>query len=277
MNSQIHKRINSGILLLAGILLFSCTPGRKIIKQPIKEEGIDYVFGKLKKNEFNFLRFNAKFNASVEIDKKKSTLSGQVRILHDSLIWVSITPALGLEAARILISLDSVLFINRINNTYMRADFTFINDNLNSGFDFDLLQALLIGNDLSFYENDKFKVSVDEMKYRLSTVGRRKLKRFIRNQSETQKVLIQNIWVEAETGKIAKVHTKELGKENKKLEIEYSNFQAVGDQSFPEHIEVRIEAEKKIKVSLDFSKIKLDEPTSFPFSIPAKYTPMLKN
>jgi hypothetical protein len=262
---------------IAGMLLFSCTPARKVIKEPIKEEGVDYVFGLLKKHEILFDQFNARFTASADIDKKKNSFSGQIRIQHDSLIWISITPALGLEAIRILISLDSVLFINRLDNTYMRADYSFINNNLNSGFDFDLLQALLIGNDLSYYENDIFKVGLDEKKYKLSTLGRRKLKRFIRNQSEFQKVLIQNIWVEPETGKISKVNTKELGKENKKLEVEYGNFQAIGGQSFPTHFEVKIDAEKKISIVVDFSKIKLNEPLTFPFAIPAKYTPLITN
>lgn len=277
MNSRLQPGFLFLSLLVTVMMILSCTPARKIIKQPIKEEGVDYVFGLLKKHEFTFERFNAKYTASANIDKKKSTLSGQVRILHDSLIWVSITPALGLEAARILISLDSVLFMNRIDNTYMRTDYTFINNNLNSGFDFDLLQALLLGNDLSFYENDKFKVNLDEMKYRLSTVGRRKLKRYIRNLAENQKVLIQSIWVDPESGKIVKVSTKELGKDNKKLEVDYSNFQAVGDQVYPSHLEVKIDAEKRINISVDFTKIKLDEPMTFPFTIPAKYTRLLKN
>ena len=276
MNSVIRKSKLILLIICTGLLIISCSTARKIIKKPIKEEGVDYVFNMLKKHEFTFQRLNAKFAASVNIDKKKSSLSGQIRIQHDSLIWVSITPALGLEAARILISLDSVLFINRIDNTYMRTDFTFINNNLNSGFDFDLLQALLLGNDLSFYENDKFKVNVEDLKYHLFTVGRRKLRKFIRNQAEKQKVLIQSIWVDPETGKIVRLNTKELGKENKKLEVDYSNFQTLNGQTFPTHLEVKIDADKHITISVDFSKFKLDEPMTFPFTIPGKYTPMPK-
>ena len=114
------------------------------------------------------------------------------------------------------------------------------------------------------------------MKYRLSTMNRHKLKRYIRNQAENQKVLVQNIWVDPETGKIVKVHTKELGKDNKKLEVEYSNFLDIGSQSFPGHMEVKIDAEKHIEISLDFSKIKLDETINFPFNIPSNYSPLIK-
>lgn len=272
MNRKIRTCLLPFTWVLLILVIASCSPARKILKQPIKEEGVDYVFGLLKKNEFIFNRFSAKFTAFVDIDNKKNNLTGQIRVSHDSLIWVSLTPALGLEAARILITLDSVFFINRIENSYLKTDFSFINDNLNSGFDFDLLQALILGNDLSFYENDKFRVTIDNMKYRLNTIGRRKLKRYVRNQADKQKVLIQNIWVDPESGKIEKVLTKELGKDNKKLEVEYSDFQAVEGQSFPHRMEVKIDAEKNIDIDIVFSRIKLNEPTSFPFSIPEKYT-----
>ncbi len=258
--------------LSSGFLMLSCTGERKIIKQPIKEEGIDHVFNLLKKNEFNFNCLTAKFSASISIDKKESNISGQFRLKRDSLIWVSLTPALGLEAARILINLDSVMFMNRIDNTYLKTDFTFINDYLNSGFDFDLLQSLLIGNDLRYYENDQFKVNLDEKKYKLNTVGRRKLKKYVRNHSENQKVLIQNIWLNPETGKIEKVSTKELGKDNKKLETDYSQFEMIGDQLFPHHLSVKIDAEKSIRIEIDLSKVKRSDSLNFPFTIPQKYT-----
>ncbi len=263
-------------VLLAGISVLlsvsSCSPARRIIRQPVREEGPDFVFSLLKRNEIAYKTLSMKFSAKVIIDKKASDISGQVRIQRDSVIWASLTPVLGIEAARILITLDSVLFINRMNNTYLRSDFSFINNNLNSGFDFDLLQALLVGNDLRYYENDQFRLNIDGQRYKLHTIGRRKLKKYVRNATENLKVLIQNIWIDPETGKIEEIHTKELDRENKKLEIRYSDFVTISNQRFPTHQEVKISAEKEISISLDFSKIKLDENLSYPFSIPAKFT-----
>jgi hypothetical protein len=253
------------------LVVSACNPARKVIKQPLKEIGSDFVFDKLKKSELQFNDLSAKFNASLTIDKKKTSTGGQVRIKSDSVIWVSLTPALGLEAARILITLDSVKFLNRINSKYLKSDFSFINDYLNSGFDFDMLQALIIGNDLRYYENDQFKAGVDGMHYNLSTIGRHKLKKFVRNSTENLKVLVQNIDINPENGKITHVFIKELNRENKKLEAEYSDFLLVNNQLFPQHVEFRISAEKEIRISIDFSRIRINEGINLPFSIPEKY------
>ncbi|MCX6269764.1 MAG: DUF4292 domain-containing protein [Bacteroidetes bacterium] len=261
------------LLYTVSVLSFSsCSTARKVMKQPIREEGVDYIFNLLKKNELKFDWLSAKFNASFEVNNKKSHISGQIRIKKDSLIWVSLTPILGLEAARILINLDSVFFMNRIDNTFLTSDFTYINAYLNSGFDFDLLQSLIVGNDLSYYENDKFKVNIDNLKYRLNTIGRRKLKKYVRNSTENRKVLLQNIWVNPDNGKIEQLNVKELNKENKKLEARYSDFVTIGNQVIPGRITMEIKAEKNINIDIEFSKIKLNEPLNFPFTIPSKYT-----
>jgi hypothetical protein len=274
LNKKVFRHLNFLALLFIIFSFISCNPARKIIKQPVKEEGADYVFELLKKNELKYQWLCGKFSASIDIDGKEHSINGQVRTRKDSIIWVTLSPALGIEIARILISQDSVKFLNRIDNTYLCSDFKLINDNLNSGFDFDMLQALFVGNDLSYYENDKFKASVDDMMYRLNTIGRRKLRKYVRTSNENLKILIQSIWVDPENGKIRKVNIKELNKENKKLEVEYSGFIAVNNQLFPSHIKYKIDAEKKINISLEFSRVKIDEPTNLPFTIPEKYTRM---
>jgi len=260
------------IISLSALIFSSCNTQRKVIRQPLRELGDSIVFAKLKQNELNYTQFSAKFSASMRIDKKQSSVGGQVRILCDSVIWVSLSPALGIEAARMLIMKDSVKFMNRIDATYMVSDFAFINNYLNSGFDFDMLQALLVGNDLRYYENNQFKASVDNGQYKLHTLNRHKLRKFIRNNADYDKVLVQSIWLNPETGKIQSLHIKELDKDNKKLEAVYENFLDINGQLFPQHVEYKISAEKEISILIDFSKIKINEPVTTPFSIPANYS-----
>ena len=57
-------------------------------------------------------------NVEYSEDKGKTSLKGQLRIQSDSLIWLTFSPALGIEAARVLLTNDSVKFINRLNKTY---------------------------------------------------------------------------------------------------------------------------------------------------------------
>jgi hypothetical protein len=263
-------------LLITGILLsvfifYSCSTQKKLIKTPIKEEGADFLFDKLKQNELKYDWFTAKFSADYENKGKSSSFNGQIRIRKDSLIWLSFSPALGIEVFRMKISQDSVQFINRMNNTYFIGDYDYVNKFLNTNIDYDILQSFLTGNDLSFYENGKFKASLDKNNYKLSTAERSKLKKFIRAGHDDLRILIQNIWIDPETFKIIQADVKEIQEPNLKLEAEYSAFEKVGNQLFPKDMTFNITADNNISVAVTFSRISVDVPQPFPFRIPPSY------
>jgi hypothetical protein len=262
------------LLFLASLFIFnSCSPARKVLKAPLKEEGADYLFGKLKEKELQFDWFSAKFSADYSNRGKENSFSGQIRIRKDSLIWISLTPMLGIEAIRLMISQDSVKLINRLNDTYFIGDYEYVNRFLNTNLDYDLLQSILLGNDLQFYEGGKFRASVDHGEYKLSTGERKKLRKFVRNSQENLKIFIQNIWLDPENFKISHIDVKEIRRDNIKVESFYSNFEQIEGQLFPKKMKYVIWAENTIKVNAGFSKIVINVPFQFPFKIPASYLP----
>ena len=252
--------------------LFSgCKSTRKAIKQPIKEYGADYLFEKLKENELKFDWLSGKFSLDLIIDKKKNSFKGQIRIRRDSAIWVSFSPALGIEMARMLITQDSVFFLNRISKNYFAGDIEFVTGFLDANVDFDVIQSLLIGNDLTYYENGKFRATYDSKEYHLVTSGRRKLKKHIKTNDDAQRIYLQNIYLNPETYKISRMKIKDVAKENQKLEAFYSGNEPINDQLFPMQILYNISANSQIEVSMNYSKIVLDQTLKLPFKIPSKY------
>ncbi|MDP1623404.1 MAG: DUF4292 domain-containing protein [Bacteroidales bacterium] len=263
------------LLLLAPLFIIgSCTPARKIMKAPLREEGAEYLISKLKEKELKFDWFSAKFSADYSNRGNKNSFSGQIRIRKDSLIWISLTPMLGIEAMRLMISQDSVKMINRLNNTYFTGDYEYVNRFLNTNIDFDLLQAFLLGNDLQFYEDGTFRASIDNGEYKLATGERGKLKKFVHNSQENPKILIQNIWLDPVTFRITHADVKEIRSDNVKLESTYSAFESLDDQLFPGKMTYTIWADNTIKVKADFSRMTLNNPLQFPFKIPASYQPV---
>jgi hypothetical protein len=263
------------LLLLAPIFFIeSCSPARKVLKAPIKEEGAEFLFAKLKEKELKFNWFSAKFSAEYSNRGKENSFSGQIRIRKDSLIWISLTPMLGIEAVRLMISQDSVKMMNRLNDTYFLGDYEYVNSFLNTNIDFDLLQAFMLGNDLQFYEDGKFRASIDRGEYKLSTGERRKLKKFVRSSQENMKIFIQNLWLDPVNFKITHTDVKEIRRDNIKLESTYDDFKQLDGQLFPTKMTYVILADNTIKVNVDFSKMTIDLPLQFPFKIPASYQPV---
>jgi len=257
--------------LLVLIILASCSSQRKIIKAPIKEEGAEYLFKKLKERELQYNWLTAKFSAEYKNKGQSNSFNGQIRIRKDSVIWLTFSPALGIEVFRMMLTQDSVKFINRMNNSFFAGDYNYVNRYLHTNIDFDILQSFLTGNDLSFYENGKFRAGLDNNFYKLATANRTKLKKFIRNNQENLRVLIQNIWIDPESFKITRADVKEIREPNIKLEARYSSFEKIEDQLFPKEMSFDISADNNLSVTVSFNKITINTAQAFPFKIPQSY------
>ncbi len=261
--------------MLLLLLFTACSGTRRVIREPIREEGPEYLFKQLKANEVHFHDLSLKFSATLIQDKKdRSDFSGQLRILRDSLIWVSISPALGIEAIRAMITPDSVFVMNRIDKTYLATDFGYINRMINAALDYDMLQAFLIGNDFAFYEVPQFRATLDGGIYRLNTSNRNKLKKYIRRNVNVTTIPLQSIWLDPESFKITRVQVKELEVEGRKVTASYSGFTGVNGQPFATRVEIEASAEKSIDLNLEYTRAEMDAGIEFPFRIPSSYTPM---
>jgi len=277
LNNQAMTMRRLSLYLILVLLVSSCSSTKKAIREPLKEEGADYLINKLKNNEIKFNTLSAKFSATYFRDRKKTNISGQLRIKRDSVIWISITPMLGIEMARFMLTPDSIKYLNRINSTYMLKDFKYINQLLNKTLDFDMAQAFLTGNDFSLYENNTFRATIDSREYKLSTSNRRKLKRFVRRSDEQISIPLQSIWLDPEQFKITKVLLKEAERDSRKFSAEYSGFEETSGQRMPLSLDYRIETDKeKVRIKIEYSKIQLDNDISYPFSVPESYSEIEK-
>lgn len=273
MNRLINPVLQFGIAIIILAAFSSCTGSRKAVREPIKEQGDEFLLKKLKEHELKFDQFSAKFNVTYQVDRKKTTVSGNLRIEHDSIIWISITPALGIEAVRFMLTPDSIKFINRLSSTYFVHNFAYINQLLNKTLDYDMAQAFLIGNDFSLYESNTFKATVDNQVYKLSTTNRRKLRRFVRRSEDDISIPIQSIWLDPESFKVSKVLLKEAERDSRKFQASYAEFVQVNEEFIPTDLEFKVETvDQKINIKIKYSKIQINQNQTYPFRIPENYT-----
>jgi hypothetical protein len=260
------------VVLALILLLTGCKSTRSTLKKPIKEYGFDYLYAKMLENQFNFNFLSAKFSLTYYEDKGKTDLRGQLRMKNDSITWISFSPALGIEAARLNLTDDSIKFINRLNKKYFMGEYDLIDSLLNTTIDFSILPAMIVGNDITSYDVNKFKASIDGGLYRITIQERRKIKKSLKNTEDDARVLVQNIWLNPEDFRIRQVELKELNDgDNKKLDVVYKNYFPVGDQMFPEEMFISITSQKSILIEVKFLKVELDEEMQFPFRVPGKY------
>lgn len=266
--------------LLVVISLFACKSRQKTISTDlgrIKHVSDKNLIDSLQKNEFQFDVLTAK--AAVKyIDEKETSFKIHLRIKKDSAIWVSITPLLGIEMARVLITQDSVMFLNRIDKQYFIGTFDYINDKFGTDLDYQMLEAILVGNSIDFEKDSKDIIAnVDKKKhaYYISTEKKRKVKKDLRKDKNKLKELTQALWLSHKNFKIIEL-VLSAPKSDHSLLSKNTNFTALPDkQLFPYLIDLTLISDKNINVSIDYSKVSTEkENVSFIFKIPPKYEPI---
>lgn len=261
------------IFVGAVFIISGCKTTRSIYKEPIKEEGAGYLLEQLEENMVHFNTLSAKFTVDYFQNKKKTSFKGQFRIIRDSAIWVSISPLMGIEAARMLITPDSVKVLNRMDNTYYFTTFNSFRNNFNEALDFDMFQAFVLGNDFTFYDRHEFKASIDGGEYRLVTSNRQKLKNLVKETDIQTIIPIHHIWLNPESFKITRMVIKEVVVDSRKIDARYSDFITFENNILPTKLVFDIESdENKIEMLLEYSKVTFDEPLKLLFKIPSKYT-----
>jgi len=267
----INPVVSAILIMLLASLISSCGSYRKAIREPLKVHGTEYLIAQMKQQEVDLEYFTARFSAEFIMNRQKMSFSGQMRMKRDSIIWMSISPALGIEMGRLIVTNDSVKWINRLESNYLLAGTQQLADMIHPLLDFDLLQSLILGNDLTLYDDSQFRGSIDSREYKLSVTQRRNLKKQIKEEGP-EVIPMQHIWLDPETFRLTKVAIRDLQDKNMRIDVEYERFVGISGFLFASRQKYDIRGgDNKLMLNLSFSRTNTPESSSFPFTIPEKY------
>lgn len=257
------------LFYLSAVLLFSCMAQKEIQKQQAVAKDCESLIELAHQSEFKFDWLSLKSNVEIESDGKTNGFKAFINIKKDSVIWISITPkALRIEGARVMLTKDSIFFMDKINKKYFTGTYDYIEKILQVEAEYQTFQQILLGNALEF-EQDKIWCKTEEDKYYLSTIKKRKLRK-AENKDKAKSDFVQALWLNAENYKIEKLKLLDLVK-NQSLEATYSNFSDEGGQLITHQINITVESEKTANLGLEITKVTINEPSNFSFRIPEKY------
>ena len=267
--------LSVSLAVLLSFLLPSCKTGQKTVATPgtvnLPAEQADSLFAKVQQHEFQFEWLTAK--ASVEYtdaNNQQTSFTVNLRAANDSLLWLSVTPLLGIEVVRVLITRDSIYLLDRLHNTYIVRDYRFLEDMLKTPVRFDMLQAILTGNYFSGIEGGKIISVYEESPYYiLSTLPKLKTLRAT-EEKDPNHPQVQDYWIDTSSRMVkTRIEDDNL---KRTLTIDYPEYTAHGDTFFPKIIRLNIEASKPSRITIEYNKYNTDGPLSFPFSVPEKYS-----
>lgn len=235
----------------------------------------------MRKREFNFQWFSGKMDCEASDDSSKFNFDVTVRIRKDSVIWMMITdPIIGIPVARVFITRDSVKFVQKLpEEKCFKGDFAYLSQLLQTEIDFEMMQSLLVGNSVSFYEEDEklnSSINRNECLYVLSTIRKRKLKKVLHAPQTAPADPLQTISIDPNSFKILSILF--IDAQNRTFTASYSDFAPEDSMLFPHKaIFFARGAQRSARLDISYKKIKLDQPLEFPFSFPDDCQPLLIN
>ena len=198
----------------------------------------------------------------------------------DSIIWASVS-SFGIEGIKFVATRDSLKFIDRLNKKYFAGNYDTLSRMLNAEVDLEILQSLLIGNSVEFYEEDeKLRAGTDSCKYILGTIRKRKLRKMIKGKELKEPA--QNIWMLDSAFKITRILFREF-ESKREFDAYFDNFQRaetfdvqVKQVLLPFDISYYIKSNSVITIKLNYTKASINKPQTFSFAIPEGYERMEK-
>ena len=246
------NKITPLILIVITILFSSCKKDLIGYKSK-KSKGVEV-------EEIDFKYFQAKTKVRYIEGDKQINGNAHIRIRKDSLIWFSVSPSIGIEATRVMITKDTAIVINRMDKEYYIFNFEEISRYFNFRVDFDLIQSILLGN-LARPIDDDTQIAKENNYYMIKqSSGPLDIQSFVLVENKKIETVLIN---EKETSNF--------------MTLKYSEFKEVSEFLFPKICQVNLTYKAKkgplvTSINLQHNRTDIpDKPLKFPFNIPAKY------
>jgi hypothetical protein len=216
-------------------------------------------------------RFHTMKARKVDVDFYMNGVSekvkGNIAIYRDSMIAVSVIPALGYELLRILCTEDSVIIINRPDKSFTASSFKYFQTRYKIPLCFSDLQAMLANK--VFYYKEGYEDRVFEKKLNRSENNNLVVLDAFR---EGRRITNQGIEIDAEGQRLESMFIIDYDTKMK-LGIKYQEFTEAGDILFPRQIIIdMVERNNSIKLELRYGQIIFDDSLNVEFSVPKNYT-----
>jgi len=210
--------------------------------------------------ELDFDYFDARSKVRfVEGDRQVNGYA-RIRIRKDSLIWFSVSPPVGLEVTRALITPDTIWILNRLDKEFYIFNYKEISRYFNFDINFQLIQSMVLGN-LPKPISAKSRVAKNQEYYMV--------------KQDDDKFNIES-YVNLENRKVETVMINEVPTNNM-LMLNYTEFKELEQYLFPYNCLVNLTYKTKdgqliTSLNLQYNKAEIsDKPLKFPFNVPNKY------
>lgn len=264
----------TALILIFSASIYSCRSSKKlqsamskndttitVVVNPAETDSVKLVTTALEKiegNYINFQTFSSKIKVQYQDSKQRNyDFNAFVRINKDSVIWVSVIAALGIEAFRVYITPDSVKIIDKLDKTVQYRSVSYIRELIKLPVDFYTVQDIILGNPVYFDTTNILSYRETENSISISTSDR-----FFKQLLTLRK----NDFVIMHS----KLDDVDMVR-NRTADFTYEDYAPVGNKLISLERKISVSEKTRLEINLDLKQPEFDKPLSFPFNVPRNY------
>lgn len=283
-------------LLTALVIGFSsCRTGRNLYSERLRPLSAERILKQAEQNAFDYTdltirRINVQFSNS----STKTSFRANLKAIKGEQILASISK-LNLPVGRVLLTPESVTYVNYIDRNYFLDDYTILSGFLNFNLNFDIIQSVISNSFISNGSesgwnniNQKLDSSVEGGRYVVQSGNNHSVwqsaglsnpfsNRNRRNAGGRQEPVTQKMYFNPRSFNLERLEI-ETRESNWKLEVDYSNFEKVNKKNYPGSIDLKMSSSNEVvelKIRLNgFSTENIDD---IDLNIPDRYEQIRRN
>ena len=282
------------------ILAFSSCAKKTVSEKPIRLSGKSTKFlqSKIEDNLRDYQSLTAKFTARTFLNDEKINFKGSLKMKKDSIIWISLTKLGGVEMIRVILTKDSIKFINKWDKEYFMGELGKIDKLQDIELGFFEFQEMMTGALIDYKPESKFSSSNDNITYLLSSRNKSKIRKATTiiegdslmeisvqdkklqkamDKNNEEDFVVKNYYLYPDNYWLARQTINHVNMQQV-IDVVYDSYEIINEKyPFALKHSIRIAAkEKSGRIDLEYIQVQFNKKNSYPFKISSKYVPIKK-
>ncbi|MCF6332274.1 MAG: DUF4292 domain-containing protein [Draconibacterium sp.] len=276
------------VFLFIAVWFTSCRTSRELQMAVAKPISTGKLLKKVEQNAFYYKYFTIKrINCQFSSKQTKTNFNVSLKAIKDEKILVSISK-LKVPVGRVLLTPDSVKYVNYIDRNYFVDDYSYLSSFLNIDLDFAIIQCILSNNAFSYRNDSKnkdfktFDSFIEGGMYVLQSEKTRKILK-MEEKEKTGKIerrmkrlddnalILQKMYFNPVNFELTKLIINDRTND-RTMNMDFDDFVEIKNKDYPGMIDMSFHSDKnEVKLKMRMNGFSTEKINSLSIKIPEKY------
>jgi len=289
MKSKMFFNVRKVLFVVAvfAIALSSCRSSRNLAVSELKTISTGRLLKSVENNSLDYEYLTIRrINCQFDDGQTKTNFKINLKAVRNKKILVSISK-LNLPVGRVLLTPDSVKYVNYLERNYFIDDYSYLSDVLNIDLDFETIQSIISNNAFSYRNDEKdkdfktFDSFIEAGRYVLQSEKNRKIEKMDEidkrnkikrrmNRLGEDAFIVQKMYFNPDFALTKLVIQDKTN--DRAMQMDFDDFVKVDKVDYPGSIEMSfISPINTVVLKTKMSGFSTEKINSFNFRIPEKY------